>query len=393
MGAVAQWLQKRGLKPGLVTNDQGEGLVDTEMGRDFTNVAGSRPAVRQVTGGCFCCQVDSLVEALGRLADESKPDVFVVEPVGSCTDLMATVMLPLRRVYGSDFELSPMSVVVDATRATGVFGGGSTSQVGRVRDSGEKTGAGRIAGKRDFKDGFSKEVNYIYRKQLEEAEILVVNKVDLLKAGERKALRNRLGKEYPDKRILEVSARKGEGLEAWFEVLMRETSQPKAIMEVDYDVYAEGEALLGWYNAALSVHAVGDGFDGNKVVRGLARAIQRSLEGEGAELAHFKMSLRASFHAGENGETRRASGEGSLAVVNAVGNGAKAELSSRMGGPVMVGELLVNLRAEGDPKLLATVVERELKKPRKDARLVWQEQAAFRPGRPEPTHRITSLDE
>jgi len=56
-------------------------------------------------------------------------------------------------------------------------------------------------------------VLYIYRKQLEEADLIVMNKCDLLDAGSGKALRAALSKEFPKTMLFEVSARSGEGLD------------------------------------------------------------------------------------------------------------------------------------------------------------------------------------
>ena len=90
-----------------------------------------------------------------RLTAATRPDVFIAEPVGSCTDLVATVTYPLRRIYGDDFSIAPVSVLVDPVRARRVLG---------LEEGGK----------------FSSKVLYIYRKQLEEADIIVINKIDLL---------------------------------------------------------------------------------------------------------------------------------------------------------------------------------------------------------------------
>src|SRR5262249_61287111 len=47
--AAARELIKRGLRVGIITNDQGGLLVDTEVMRDL-----GLPA-EEITGGCFCC--------------------------------------------------------------------------------------------------------------------------------------------------------------------------------------------------------------------------------------------------------------------------------------------------------------------------------------------------
>src|SRR6266498_551066 len=144
---LAQRLTDRGLRVGLITNDQGSELVDTAMlrSRGF--------ATEEIPGGCFCCRFNSLVDASRKLTAATRPDVFIAEPVGSCTDLVATVTYPLRRIYGDRFTIAPLSVLVDPQRALRIFGLGGS--------------AGRA---------FSDKVVYIYRKQLEEADLVIINK-------------------------------------------------------------------------------------------------------------------------------------------------------------------------------------------------------------------------
>lgn len=368
------WLEARQLKVGVLTNDQADQLVDTAVALDGA-AAGS---VRQISGGCFCCKADDFVNKLHELQVAVRPDVLIAEPVGSCTDLMATVILPLQQVYREDFVIAPMSVLVDASRIY----------------------ASWFPAKGAAKGGFSEDVEYIFGKQLEEAEIVVLNKVDLLTGGQRAKLRTRM-LEFTnhEKAVLEVSTVTGEGLDEWFSKLMTEQSAPARLMVVDYERYAAGEALMGWYNAALSLHSTGNAIDGNKLLTQLAAEIITELEAEGVELAHFKMSLKTldlaakrKPAAGEGGGRSGVGGTGSLGVVNVVRNGQKPTLSQRLEGPVVAGEFLVNLRAEGAPEILEAVVGRNLDKARAAVRFVWREKCAFRPGKPVPVHRVTVLE-
>ena len=112
----AAWLTARGIRVGLVTNDQGGGLVDTALANAH------RMPVEEIVGGCFCCRFNSLVEAAESLVRDTAPDVLIAEPVGSCTDLVATVSLPLEQIYGDRFTVAPVSVVVDPLRAERVLG-------------------------------------------------------------------------------------------------------------------------------------------------------------------------------------------------------------------------------------------------------------------------------
>src|SRR6266481_1769868 len=113
---LARHLTSRGLRVGLITKDQSIGLVDTAVLRNDAF------PVEEITGGCFCCKFNSLVEASEKLASQTAPDVFIAEPVGSCTDLKATVDYPLRRLYGDAYSLAPLSVLVDPIRALRILG-------------------------------------------------------------------------------------------------------------------------------------------------------------------------------------------------------------------------------------------------------------------------------
>src|SRR3982750_2223384 len=107
VGKLARRLSDEGYRVGLITNDQGRNLVDTTMLR------AQGFATEEIPGGCFCCRFNSLVDAAERLTESTRPEVFIAEPVGSCTDLAATVTYPLRRMYQDNFTVAPISVLVD----------------------------------------------------------------------------------------------------------------------------------------------------------------------------------------------------------------------------------------------------------------------------------------
>jgi len=343
---LAQFMSTSGKRIGLITNDQGSELVDTAMlrSRGF--------ATEEIPGGCFCCRFNSLVDAANKLKQDARPDIFIAEPVGSCTDLVATVTYPLRRMYGRDFRIAPLSVLVDPIRALRVLG---------------------------LEDGakFSEKVLYIYRKQLEEADFIVINKSDLLSAPQLNALTSGLKSQFPNAEVLVVSARTGAGLEEWFARIAQEDQGGGESMQVDYEIYADGEALLGWLNCTIQVS--GDkGFDGNKLLKKLAASLQSQLKSHGAEVAHLKMTLSPD------------SGLGGIAVINLVRNDFVPELSQMFEEPIKAGEIILNLRAEAAPEILRAAVESAIADlgkgtPKLTAKLDHLEH--FRPGKPQPTHR------
>ncbi len=360
MTRFAEWLRGRGHKVGLITNDQGSQLVDsfTLRSRGFT--------VEEIPGGCFCCRFDSLREAAARLQAADRPDTFLAEPVGSCTDLVATVTYPLRRMYGDNFRVAPLSVVLDPIRAARILGVELAGQGIRRTST------------------FSPKVAYIYLKQLEEADVLVVNKIDSLGADDLARLDAALAEQFPRAARFAISARAGTGMEAWFTHvlgtvqgagLLRETA-----MAVDYDTYAEGEALLGWLNATVAVDArTAASDDGNRLVADLLAAVQQRLPG--SEIAHLKMTLSPD------------DGSGELATGNLVRGDLAPEMGTQLSDGIGRAQLIINLRAEAGPDLLRSAVEGALAAhtaANAGLKLAVEHLEHFRPGRPTPTHRLAN---
>ena len=350
---LGEWLSDRGLRVGLVTNDQAGGLVDTSLGRAHDL------AVEEIAGGCFCCRFNSLLEAAEALSQQQAADVLLAEPVGSCTDLVATVSLPLEQLHGERFELAPFSVVLDPLRAARILGIGTGAR-------------------------FSEHVEYIYRKQLEEAECIVINKIDLVDAALRAQLRQALNHEFPQAQVFDLSAREGSGLEPWFEAMITGQSAAAAIADLDYDRYADGEALLGWLNADIRLRAIGaeqgGEFEGNDLLLELLTTIRDQLAADGFEIAHLKATLSAE---GDDYE---------LAAANLVRTDDAPALSHRLAEPIDIGRLLLNLRAEAAPDLLNQAIHRSLATLTDRCEITVNHLEHFRPGRPVPTHRLAATD-
>jgi len=347
---LARQLSAQGLKVGLITNDQGAELVDTAMLRS------NGFATEEIPGGCFCCRFNSLVDAANKLSESARPDVFIAEPVGSCTDLVATVTYPLRRMYGDNFSIAPLSVLVDPIRARRILG----------LDEGGR---------------FSEKVLYIYRKQLEEADLVVINKTDLLDEARLAELKARLEEEFPKAGVLSLSARDGRGLDEWFSAIATAEQPTGDAMDVDYEVYADGEALLGWLNCAVALSSTVE-FDGNLLLDAIAGAAQERLNKAGAEIAHLKMTLSPD------------DGLGDIAVINLVRNDVVPELSLELPEPVTGGQLIINCRAEIDPEALLDAVQQALKQSAAKfpgLEMTLEHSEHFRPGKPRPTHRLANL--
>jgi G3E family GTPase len=348
--ALADWLSQKQRRVGLITNDQSVGLVDTAM------LSAHGYPVEEITGGCFCCRFNSLMEASEKLTEDAKPEVFLAEPVGSCTDLRAAVSHPLRRLYGDDFRVAPLSVLLDPIRAARILG--------------LEQGA-----------AFSPKVRYVYEKQLEEAEVIVINKQDLVDGDQLARLKSAIAERYPRAKVFVVSARDGAGLDEWFSYVLGGDAGEDPAPDIDYEEYAEGEALLGWYNGTSTMSATDEaGVDGNQFLTALAETLQRQLASKGIDIAHLKMTLSPTDFGTD------------IAVLNLVRTDGRAELSHTLKDAVTAGELIVNLRAEGAPDVLRAAAAEALTSVAREKHVdvTVDHEEAFRPGKPNPTYRMAT---
>ncbi len=140
--SAARVLEKRGLRCAVILNDQGVELVDTRL----AEIEGA--LTREVTGGCFCCRLSDLISTFEELRKRSI-DVIFAEPVGSCTDISATVFGPLREAF-DHYRVAPFTVLVDPSRATELRGEDADSPLA-----------------------------FLFRKQLDEADLVCMTKADL----------------------------------------------------------------------------------------------------------------------------------------------------------------------------------------------------------------------
>ena len=156
--------------------------------------------------------------------------MILAEPVGSCTDLVATVVQPLKDLYGERFEVAPYPVLFKPSHG--------------LRILRNEAGA-----------GFSPKAAYIFRKQLEEADAIVINRIDEMTPAERAgAGRAWWRRNIPGVPVLQMSAKTGAGLRGADRAARpARGSFGRKILDIDYDIYAEGEAELGWLNSSVHV--------------------------------------------------------------------------------------------------------------------------------------------
>jgi hypothetical protein len=322
--AAARELERRGLRSAMVWNDQGNDLVDSH----YAALSGAYSG--EVTGGCFCCRLSQLIDAIDDLRAHA-PDVIFAEPVGSCTDLSATVLRPL--LQSSDtYQLSPLTVLVDPLRAQSMLDPNADP-----------------------------DMRFLFDKQLQEADLVCFTKSDLYP-------------QYPQtgvQHVRQLSAKSGQGVAAWLdEVLSGTIPTGEQSLEIDYAHYARAEAALAWLNLR-AVFEPGTWLSPAMLVGPLLDGIDAALTAEHIPIAHLK------------------------AVVTTPTGWLKAAICANGQEPMVEGnldaspagrlELLLNLRAVGKPAQVRAIVEHEL---RQLSGLIHCNMDCFSPAAPVPEQRI-----
>jgi G3E family GTPase len=256
---VARRMSERGRSVGVIVNDQAPGLVDTAI------LSGCPCGVKEVAGSCFCCDFHAFEAACQSLIDEGA-EIILAEPVGSCTDLAATILQPLKE-RRPDIDVAPFTVLVSPDHVREALG-----------ESESKLHVNAL---------------YILRLQMAEADRLLLNKIDLLDAPERAELTGLLRGAFPQRAVDELSAQTGDGIETWIDSVLAGGEAGFHAVQVDYDRYAAGEAALGWLNAVVHLEATGADADFLSPVLALMAALHRSLRESQTEVGHVKIVVQA----------------------------------------------------------------------------------------------------
>ena len=336
---VAQRLMAQGKRVGLITNDQAPELVDSQLLKQ------ANLKVAEVAGSCFCCNFNGFVDAIRSLRTDVMADVILAEPVGSCADLTATIVRPLKKFHNTEVIVSPLTVLSDPVRLKSILYGGD--------------------------GGLHEDAAYIYRKQLEESEVILITKTDLLSDEEVAKLVKDTQTCFHHTKVMTASVMTGTGVRDWFNEVANRQGEGKKILDIDYDKYAHGEAVLGWLNGTLALTGKNAYWDTvlKDIMTGMAKAIKK----EKLRVGHIKVIA-------ENGKQ--------YAVGNITGDASTLQLRGTAGTSDNV-KLIINARVETTPEHLDEIVRQVLVDAidgqYNDEVLAWR---YLQPGRPNPTHRI-----
>ena len=342
IAGAAAYLQRNNVDVSVITNDQGVQQVDTKF------IRGRNISSEEISGGCFCCNYHELDQSIESLRLSEQPDIIFAESVGSCTDLAATVVNPLLSYNQEQYEIV-LSVFADIRLVLRFL--------------------------MNERPAFHDTVSYIYQLQLKEADIIVVNKADLLDGEQVEQVRQLMELEYPDKIILFQNSLSEESVKRWLDTCDNfKNRSMRSTPEVDYNIYGAGEAQLAWLDEEIGI--VTSQKDAVKTAYSFMHTVYNSITAKGYPVGHLKFLL-------DDGVGQKKISFTSFS--EAVDNDPEYPETNKV-------ILLINARIQAEPVLLRALVREVITEIENSTGCKMMEYtlSSFQPGYPRPTHRITA---
>lgn len=272
MIALAEHMNKTYGETAIIANDLGANLVDTNL----TQTSGC--TVAEIASGCICYQMDNTIDQIRRLRDKDGA-VFVMSDIPGCgVGALDHVYHTLANAHADEFVLSPFTVIVDPERL-------------------------RMIMPEHADINLPEELVYLLKLQLEEADLVVLNKCDLLTDEDIARYVDFLKTAVPDIPVLTISAREKTGIAELAEFITTHETELKNFSVRNNHEFEQAEAKLTWYNRRVFFKTnSGEKIDMNEVADDLIEEIRMGLIERKRNVPHLK-----TFATSGNGDFNKAS--------------------------------------------------------------------------------------
>ncbi len=158
-----------GRRVAVIVNDMSEVNIDAALVRDGAALSRTEERLVEMTNGCICCTLrEDLMAEVARLASERRFDALLIESTGIAEPRPVAATFDFRAADGTSLSdlarLDTMVTVVDSAAFLADYGSADTLRArGEVAD-----------------DGDDRLLVDLLIEQIEFADVLVVNKTDLL---------------------------------------------------------------------------------------------------------------------------------------------------------------------------------------------------------------------
>ncbi len=258
-------LNEVGVKAAMLTNDVGSVFADDRLANASSIPTGL------VGNDCLGCQSANLVAELRRLRDQEGVDLVVAEMPPICVCASDHVYGVLDDRYEGEFDLCPFTVVITAEQ---------------VRSMEEEA----CAAPEDV-DDVQHEMNYVYARQLSGADLVILNKCDLLEKEEVEHLVGFLEASFPHARVVPLSFLDSDDIASFADIMLSESSVINRVWdETDKELFARAEKYFAYYNQTVYLSSrTADPIDFPAFAADYVRAVRAMIASAGGRVIHVKV--------------------------------------------------------------------------------------------------------
>lgn len=317
MVALADYINANLGKASVIANDLGaKNLVDTK----YSKACGCD--ISELTGECICYQTENLVDRLRRLINYDHNDLVMSDIPGCGVGALEHVYHKLDKEYRGEFGLAPFTVIADPERLRAI-----------------------MPEQADI--NLPEEMNYLFRAQLQEADVVVLNKIDLLTDAETETYLRFIEGSCPDAEVFAISAKNRTNIGQLADYIMTHSASLKTV-DVGYGgpEFVAAEQKLSWYNRQLYVTVCCGTLDGNAFLGDLVESVRAKLKGKRRNVPHLKVYAEGA--------------DGTACKISLLGVDYDMEFDSRLGQPCVDLPVIINARAACESQLLAETMDEAL---------------------------------
>jgi len=317
MVALADYINENIGKARIIANDLGaKNLVDAK----FSEACGCN--ITELTGKCICYQTENLVDKMRRLIDYEHADIVISDIPGCGVGALDHVYHKLDHEYHGEFELAPFTVITDPERLRTIMPEHADINL-------------------------PEEMNYLFRSQLMEADVVVLNKIDLLKENEVEVYLKFLRDFCPNAEVFAISAKDKTNIGLVANYIMSHKAQLRNV-DIGYGgpEFVAAEQKLSWYNRQFYLRICCGGFDGNAFLIDYVETIREKLKSHHRNVPHLKVFADGA--------------ESGVCKISLLGVDYDVLLDSRFKKECSDLPVIVNARASCESQLLAGIMDEAL---------------------------------
>ena len=253
MMALTRYMAESGRPAAMISNDLGgKGLADHKLAQ----LAGCHAS--ELTDECICYQNENLADRIEQHWAEGC-ELVISDIPGFGIGALEHVYHGLTEKFPGRIALAPFTVLTEPQVVSALRG-----------EPGD--------------------LGFLMDKQLAEADLIVLNKCDLLSQADREDAVSWLRETYPAAEVLCISALTGDGLDALANALLEgEASLRRPDIGYGGPVFMEAMTKLSEYYIQYRAVVCCNHFDGNAYLRDLADAVRQGIDAADREIPHLKL--------------------------------------------------------------------------------------------------------